>query len=182
MKKILLVYSIFALCLCSFMDNPSKRAPRTLRITLVSITCHSADDHGGDEELFGKLWVLNLTTYKTAKQARDAFKFDELLKVGDGSGSIWSTDRNNFITLRKGQSSSIGQSTDLTCEVGDKIIILGDLDERDYRDPDDYLEASGTVSEKIINTVNFLGIRIEKLVFKSGGTDVSMTIKVQKVN
>jgi hypothetical protein len=182
MKKSLVVYCILALSLCSFVTNSSKKAPRTLRITLEYITCHSVDDSGGSEELYGKLWVLNLTTYKSAASARTAFNLDELMKVGDGSGSIWQTDRDHLVVLKKNQSRMIRQSTDITCEIGDKLIILGDLDERDYRNADDLLEARGTVSEKVINSATFSGTRTDKLVFKSGGTNVSMTIKAQLIN
>jgi hypothetical protein len=183
MKNTLFASCILALSLCSFVRPTTKKdSETTIRITLESINCHGAQDHRGSEELYGKLWVLNLNTYKSVSSARTAFNLNELMKVGDGSGSIWSTDRNHLVVLKKNQSRTIRQSTDLTCKRGDKLIILGDLDERDYRNSDDVLESRGTISEKIINTANFSGSRTEKLVFISGGTNMSMTIKIQLIN
>jgi hypothetical protein len=183
MHNHLLLSALLMMTLCGFTPALDHQKELTIRVTLEKITCHSADDHGGSEEIYGKLWVLNLNTYGSVSAARDAFKFGEVLKSANASSSIWERDRDHFLTLRKGEEITEGDYKDMFCESGTKLIIFGDLDERDYkRDPDDMLEQKGTINHGIINTNDLATGKKMTLVFKSGGTNVSMTVHIAKVN
>jgi len=174
------LFFVVAFSLTSF----SRPVPmQNVRVTMQYILCKAADDYGGTEELYGKVWALNLAPYKSEKAAREYFERDDQLKIGLGGGEIWNKNRNHLVVLSKGQSRQINRSIDISCPETGNIIILGDMNERDYKgDPDDKLASNGSVENKVVALTSFTNTCLVDLVFQSGGTDVWVRVKLEKIN
>jgi hypothetical protein len=182
MKITSIFYLILTLSLPAIFGFKSNKAEQTIRVTLLSINCISADDYGGSEELYGKMWALNLSKFNSLKDAKNAFLFDELDKPAFNSPEIWRVGYEGTVVLKKGQSRDISKSTEIVCRNStDKILIIGDLNERDYRDADDYLQSRGTIDNYVISISQLSNSITKTLVFKSGGTNVTMVVKIEKV-
>ena len=175
----------FTLLLLAFLSLTSFSQPnqsQKVRVTLRYITCKAVDDSGPAEEIYGKVWALNLAPYKTAETARQYFEKDEVLKVGNGGGKIWSTDRDHYIALKKGETRQINKSVEIICSAPGKIIVLGDLDERDGGgNPDDRLASAGSLVYKVVDLSTFSDAAVVELIFKSGGTDVRVEVALKKI-
>lgn len=154
-----------------------------VKVTFRNITCKGLDDAGDTEELYGKVWALNMSPYRNIKTAKQYFDDDEIIKIGNGGGEIWRVSRDNYLAIRKNEMKTVGRSVFIMGRKNDDIIILGDLDERDlgWRNPDDKLNSSGTISHKVVNLASFEGTYIVTLRFKSGGTDIWLDIAIEKI-
>jgi hypothetical protein len=151
-----------------------------VRVKLLSLWCHKVDDQGKDEEIYGKCWALNANEYGGVRQARQAFRQDEILKKAN-NGMLWRANRDQFITLRKNQSFYFNKEAIISYKKGDKIVLLGDLDERDYRNSDDILNGAGTQDYIVLDPTQLQPNVIYNLIFHAGGTSVSMQLKVEQI-
>lgn len=151
-----------------------------VRVKLLTLSCYKADDKGNDEELYGRLWALNTRNYNSVQGARRAFQDQEILKMAN-NGIVWETDRNHYIIVPEKKYQPINREAIITYQKGDQIVLLGDLDERDFKNADDLLNGNGTVDYIVLDLMNLNPNAIHNLLFRSGGTRVSMQIKVELV-
>lgn len=176
-----------ALCFLPLASFSQTSQMQKVKVIMRHITCKGLDDDGITEELYGKIWALNLSPYKNLETARQNFNNDEIIKIGQGGGEIWKLDRDHYLAIKKGQtirvSKSIeGQFIEIVCKKTDKIIVMGDMNERDWgwRSKDDLLASKGSIENKVVDLASFDGTYLVNLIFKSGGTEIWVEIAVEK--
>ncbi len=155
--------------------------PQKTTIQIHSMKCIYSDDYGKNEELYGRVWALNLRTYRTVENAIEYFKRRELIKIGDGSGEILNISRNSHITLKKNESHIWYKLIkEMTIKPNDKIIVIGELIDRDWNNPDDKLMSTGSVWYKMVDLAKLNGAAYQvDLSFRNKQSRVDMLIFVK---
>lgn len=178
-------YIYFITLLFSFnfnaINSVNGQQQQKISVQIHSMKCLYSDDYGKNEEIYGRVWALNLRTYGTVENAIDYFKRKELMKIGDGSGEVLDIPRSSHITLKKNESHLWYKLIkELNAKPSDKIIILGELIDRDWYNPDDRLMSAGSVWYKVVDLAKLNGAAYQvDLSFKNSQSKVNMLIFVK---
>lgn len=181
-KKMKNIFFISFLFLNAFTINKvTGQQQKKVEIQIHNMKCIYSDDYGDNEELYGRIWALNLKTYGTVDNALNYFKTKEILKVGDGSGEVLGISRTSYITLKKNQSHLwYDMSKELTVKPNDKIIVIGELIDRDWDNADDKLMSAGSVWYKVVDLAKLKGAAYQvDLSFRNKQSRVDMILYVR---
>jgi hypothetical protein len=149
-----------------------------VKVRVHSMKCVYTDYYGKNDELYGRVWVLNLRIYKNVKNALDFFHRKEIMKLGDGSGPVLEISRDAYVQLKKDQSHLWNNvSKEISVLPSDEIIIIGEFADRDWGNADDKLMAPESVYYKVIkvNTIQDATYQVD-LSFKNSQSKVNMLI------
>ncbi|MBK8627130.1 MAG: hypothetical protein IPN86_16665 [Saprospiraceae bacterium] len=104
-----------------------------------------------------------------------------MIKIGDGSGEILNISRNSHITLKKNESHIWYKLIkEMTIKPNDKIIVIGELIDRDWNNPDDKLMSTGSVWYKMVDLAKLNGAAYQvDLSFRNKQSRVDMLIFVK---
>ncbi|MGB4839419.1 MAG: hypothetical protein WBP08_10525 [Saprospiraceae bacterium] len=174
-------YIIALLFLIFSIVSDSYAQQQKCKVNIHSMKCIYSDDYGKNEELYGRIWALNLKTYGTVEYALNYFNRKELIKIGDGSGAVLDISRISYIQLKKNQSHVwYDMSKELTVKPNDKIIVIGELIDRDWNNPDDKLMSAGSVWYKVVDLAKLNGALYQvDLSFKNSQSKVNMLVYVK---
>ena len=174
-------YTIVLLSLIFSIVSDSHAQQQKCKVQINSMKCLYSDDYGKNEELYGRVWALNLKTYGTVDNALNYFKTKEIIKVGDGSGEVHGISRTSYITLKKNQSHLwYDMNKELTVKPNDKIIVIGELIDRDWDNADDKLMSAGSVWYKVVDLAKLKGAAYQvDLSFRNKQSRVDMILYVR---
>ncbi len=158
------------------MNTIHSFTPKRIKVTLEKISCITADDDGGDEELYGKFAVNAITGMKP-------FYVNISEEANGGNGRmLWNRGESNNLSLKKGQIEEINSTVIFSLPAAGEIVLYGDLDESDgVFNTNDKLGADQVTRVKVQDIINQSVYKIFQN-YKSGGTNIKVDFRLEIIN